>query len=126
MLKMIQPLAILVLAYTWVRYKDRPLRFLVVSLVLIQVVIGFIVDIKGEAMLGGVLVIATLVFVDGRLPKLWLVSAAAFVVLGFPVFQAHHIEAPTGAPIIRKSSRIWSTRWNTRSSRTGSTRRQCR
>ena len=58
-------------------------------MVVLQVLLGFIVDIKGLAMLGGILVIMTFVLVDGRLPKGWLLAGALFVVLVFPVFQAY-------------------------------------
>jgi hypothetical protein len=55
----------------------------------LQLLLGFVVDIKGLAMLGGILVIMTCVLVDGRVPKGWLVAGAIFVVLIFPVFQAY-------------------------------------
>jgi hypothetical protein len=58
----------------------------------LQVILGFIIDIKGTAMLGGILVIVTIVLMDGRIPKLWLAGAVAYVILVFPIFQAYRAE----------------------------------
>jgi len=90
--QMLQPLGILLIAYAWRGYR---LGFLVVPLlgvVVVQVILGFIIDIKGTAMLGGILVIVTIVLMDGRLPKLWLAGAVAYVILVFPIFQAYRAE----------------------------------
>jgi hypothetical protein len=87
--QMMQPLGILLLAYAYRTYRSPLLLPVVIVVVVLQVLLGFVVDIKGLAMLGGILVIVTCVLVDGRLPKGWLAAAAVFVVLVFPVFQAY-------------------------------------
>jgi hypothetical protein len=87
--QMMQPLGILLLAYAYRTYRGPLLLPIIVGVVALQVLLGFVVDIKGLAMLGGILVILTYVLVDGRLPKGWLVAGAVFVVLIFPVFQAY-------------------------------------
>jgi hypothetical protein len=87
--QMMQPLGILLLAYAYRSYRSPFLLAIVIGVVVLQVLLGFVVDIKGLAMLGGILVIMTCVLVDGRLPKGWLVAGAVFVVLIFPVFQAY-------------------------------------
>jgi hypothetical protein len=51
--------------------------------------LGFVIDIKGMAIGGLVLVIVTIVLLEGRIPKGWLAAAALFVYVGFPVFQAY-------------------------------------
>jgi hypothetical protein len=87
--QMMQPLGILLLAYAYRTYRGPLLLSAVIGVVVLQVLLGFVVDIKGLAMLGGILVIMTCVLVDGRLPKGWLAAGAVFVVLIFPIFQAY-------------------------------------
>jgi hypothetical protein len=89
LMQMLQPLGIFLLAYAWRAFANPFLLPIVIGIVVLQVLLGFVIDIKGTAMLGGVLVIMTYVLVDGRFPKGWLVAFAAFVVLLFPVFQAY-------------------------------------
>ena len=87
--QMVQPVGILLIAYAWRVRRMRYLAGLVIVIVAAQVVLGFIIDIKGLAMLGGILVIVSIVLIEGRVPKLWLAAAVAFVQLAFPVFQAY-------------------------------------
>jgi len=87
--QMMQPLGILLIAYTWRKFRPPFIWVFVALIVIVQVVIGFIADIKGLAMLGGILMILTYVLVDGRIPKRWLVGAVAYVLFIFPIFQAY-------------------------------------
>jgi hypothetical protein len=100
--QLLQPLGLLVLAYAHTRYRERWLLLLVIGVVAIQVVIGFVIDVKATAMLGGILVIVTKVLIDGRLPKAWLAAAALFVVFAFPVFQAFRVEVRGNQGIARE------------------------
>jgi hypothetical protein len=43
-------------------------------------------------MKGGILVILVLLLVRGRVPRAWLIGAALFAVLAFPVFQAYRMQ----------------------------------
>src|ERR1700738_4999575 len=70
--QMMQPLGILLLAYAYKAYRNPLLLPVVIVVVVLQVLLGFVVDIKGLAMLGGILVIMTCVLVDGPLAKGWL------------------------------------------------------
>lgn len=90
--QLMQPLGILLLAYAWRARRGPYLLTLIVVIVCLQVVLGFIADIKGLAMTGGILVIMTIVLVDGQIPKIWLAAAAAFVIFVFPIFQAYRTE----------------------------------
>jgi hypothetical protein len=87
--QMMQPLGILLVVYALRTFRSPLLLPLVIGMVVLQMLLGFVVDIKGMAMLGGILVIMTTVLVDGRLPKAWLAAFAVFVILVFPVFQAY-------------------------------------
>jgi hypothetical protein len=87
--QMLQPLGILLLAYALRAFRSPYLLPIVIGIVALQVGLGFVVDIKGMAMLGGILVVMTTVLVDGRLPKTWLAAAVVFVIFVFPVFQAY-------------------------------------
>jgi hypothetical protein len=86
---MLQPLGILILAYAQCKYKHRYLTPLLIAVVLVQLAFGFVVDAKGDALIGAVLIVFTKLFVDGRIPKLWLVFLIAFVTVAFPVLQAN-------------------------------------
>jgi hypothetical protein len=87
--QMMQPIGILLLAYALRTFRSPFLLPVVIGMVVLQLFLGFVVDIKGMAMLGGILVIMTTVLVDGRLPRAWLAAFAVFVILVFPVFQAY-------------------------------------
>lgn len=90
--QLIQPLGILILAYAYARYKRVYLLALILLVVFAQIVLGFVADYKGEAMQAGILVIITKTYVEGRLPKAWLLGAALFILLAFPVFQAYRLQ----------------------------------
>ena len=90
--QMMQPLGLLLLAYALRVFDTRYLLPFVIAVVVLQVALGFVVDIKGMAMLGGILVIMTTVLVDGRVPKGWLAAFVLFVIFVFPVFQAYRSE----------------------------------
>jgi hypothetical protein len=89
--QMAKPLGMLMIAYAQTMYRRPYLLPLLVVMVITQLVYGYIIDVKGEAMIGMVLVILTKVFVSSRLPKAWLVIGAVFVALAFPVLQAHRV-----------------------------------
>ena len=90
--QMMQPLGILLIAYAW-RTLNRPLLIgPVMLLVVLQVALGFVADVKGLAMLAGILVMITIVLIDARIPKWWLVGAVAYAYLVFPIFQAYRTE----------------------------------
>ncbi len=101
LLQMLQPIGVLLVAYAWRTSARRSLLPIVVGIVLLQVLLGFVIDIKGTAMLGGILVIMTCVLVDGRLPKSWLVAFVMFVVLVFPIFQAYRVAIHGGLGLSR-------------------------
>ncbi len=90
-MQMLQPIGILLIAYAWRAFAARSLLPVIIGIVILQVLLGFVIDIKGTAMIGGILVIMTCVLVDGRLPKGWLVAFVMFVVLIFPIFQAYRV-----------------------------------
>ena len=87
--QMAKPLGILIIAYAQTVYRRPWMLPILLAVVAVQFVYGFVVDIKGEAMVGGILVILTKTLVSGKLPKMWLAGAALFVVFGFPILQAH-------------------------------------
>jgi hypothetical protein len=98
--QMCQPLGMLLLAYAWSVFRSRYLMVLVIAVVAVQLFIGFVVDIKGMAMLGLILVILTSILVDGRLPKAWLAVGVIFVSALYPYFTAYRT-AVHGAGIAR-------------------------
>jgi O-antigen polysaccharide polymerase Wzy len=86
---MLQPLGILILAYAQCRYQRFYMLPLLIGVVLVQVVLGFVVDVKGDTLIGVVLVVVTRLLVNGKLPKNWLIASAVFIALAFPAMQAN-------------------------------------
>jgi hypothetical protein len=93
---MMQPLGILILAYGYSKSRHFFWYALVLFIVLAQVVVGFIEDIKLQAMMGAVLVIMVRTLTTNRLPTGWLVGTAVALLITFPYFQAYRGEV-TGA-----------------------------
>jgi hypothetical protein len=89
LMQMMQPLGVLLLAYALRSFGGPVLLLAVIGIVVAQVLLGFVCDLKGFAMLGGVMVIVTAVLIDGRLPKPWLAAFVVYVIFVFPVFQAY-------------------------------------
>lgn len=87
--QMCQPLGILLLVYSSIVHRDKPLVVIVVVMAVLQIFIGFVIDIKGVAMQGLILIIVSRVFLDGRIPKTWLAIGAIFVMLVYPYFTAY-------------------------------------
>jgi hypothetical protein len=85
----LEPLGMLILAYAQSKYRRPYMVPVLVAVVLVQLFIGFVVDVKGEALLGFVIVVLTKVLVEGRLPRRWLIAGAIFLVLAWPVLQAN-------------------------------------
>jgi hypothetical protein len=88
---MLQPLSILMLAYVQYRYQRKYMLPLIVGVVLVQLAIGFVIDVKGEALIGAVLVVLTRLLVSGRIPKTWILVFVAFIAVAFPALQANRI-----------------------------------
>ena len=86
---MIQPMGLVIIAYGYARHRTFGWLALTLTMVVVQVAVGFITDIKSVAMLAGILVILARVMVDGRLPKAWLLGGAVFIAFAFPLFQAY-------------------------------------
>jgi len=90
--QMMQPLGILLIAYAWRSYGVKALSVPLLIMVVLQVLLGFVIDIKGFAMIGGVLVLVTITLIEGRVPLHWVAVAIAYVVLVFPLFQTFRAE----------------------------------
>ena len=87
--QMLQPLGTLLLAYAWRSTRSPSLLAILFATLAVQVLFGFVLDIKGMALSGGALVVATMTFVDGKVPKAWIAGIALFIYVAFPVFQSY-------------------------------------
>ena len=85
---LVQPLGMLIVAYGYARQRGALWTALILGILATQVVVGFITDIKGIALVAGVTVIVVRTLVDNRPPLAWLAAGLAFVLIAFPVFQA--------------------------------------
>lgn len=89
---MLQPVGILLIAYARLKLRSPLLLTLVIVMVLIQVMLGFVINGKSQAMIAGILVIITAIFVEGRIPKAWVAAGILFAYVGFPILQASRVE----------------------------------
>lgn len=100
---MLQPVGILLIAYAWRSIRSRALLLLVLLTVIVQVVLGFIVNIRSLAMLAGILAIVTSMLIDGRLPIKWFIAAVVYGQLVFPIFVASRYEIHGNRQISRST-----------------------
>ena len=89
---MMQPLGILILSYGYARHRGPLWTTLILAVVSLQVAVGFVEDVKIQAIMGGALVIMCRTLVDNRLPKGWIFGGILFIIFAFPVFQAYREE----------------------------------
>ena len=72
MTNLVAPLGMLILTYGYARYRTRFWFGLILGLMFAQLVIGFVTDIRGQALMPPLMVIVALTLVDNKLPKGWL------------------------------------------------------
>jgi len=82
-------LGLLIVAYAYTISRSFFLTLITIALACFQVVLGFASDTKGGAMSAGIMVIVTGFLVKGKIPKSWAIAGALFIVVAFPIFQAH-------------------------------------
>jgi hypothetical protein len=81
--------------------------------------VGFITDIKLQALLAGAIVILVKTLVDNRLPKAWIAGGVVFIVVAFPIFQAYRVEV-TGErglnrlQALRELPKVWEIAFSSR------------
>lgn len=102
--QMMQPLGMLLIAYLWRMARPPLLWVLIAAVIAVQVWIGFIAELKGLALLGGILIIVTIVLIDGRIPKLWLAGAVICATIVFPIFQTYRAEIAHDRGLSRTST----------------------
>jgi len=90
--QMIEPMGLVILAYGYARYRSMPWLVLILIVVVAQIAVGFVSDIKAVAMLAGILVILARLLVDNRLPKGWMLGGALMLLFSFPLFQAYRAD----------------------------------
>ena len=86
------PLGTLIVAYGYARFRGSLWLAVILVVVAGQIFVGFITDIKAQALMGGSIVILVKTLVDNRLPRVWIAGGVAFIILAFPIFQAYRVE----------------------------------
>jgi len=95
---MLQPLGILIATYAQCKFKRFYMTPVLVAMVVFQLLMGFVTDVKADALTGAIIVLVTKVLADGRIPKSWLLAFIAFTAIAFPVLQANRaVRGVTGA-----------------------------
>jgi hypothetical protein len=85
----LQPLGGVVIAYGYAKFRSKPWLLAALAVIVGQLVVGLICDIKGMALMGAVIVVLVLVLVHGRVPLAWVLGAALGAAMVFPVLQAY-------------------------------------
>jgi hypothetical protein len=86
---LVRPLGLLILAYGYARARSLTWYLLILAVLLLHLGLGFLGDTKGLPLQAIMLVVLTMVLVNNRLPRGWLLGAAVAITLAFPVFQAY-------------------------------------
>ncbi len=84
-----QPMGILFLSYAYFRFNRKAVLPILVAMLLVQMVVGFVVDSKAGTVIGYVLVAISYLLIKGSIPKGWVAVILALLVLAFPVMQAN-------------------------------------
>jgi hypothetical protein len=92
LLQLLQPLGLLMLAYGYARRRGVFWTSLIVTVVVLQIAVGFVTDVKATALMAGLVVVVTRLLVDRKVPTAWMAASIAFLVFAFPVFQAYRME----------------------------------
>jgi hypothetical protein len=85
----LQPLSILILAYAQCKYRRFYMIPVLFGVVIVQFIMGFIEDSKGDALIGMLIVMLTKLLVDARLPTRWLLAGMVFIAFAWPMMQAN-------------------------------------
>lgn len=90
--RMLHPVGILLLVYSYVVSRSKMLGILVIAMVTVEFAFGFVADSKELAIRGLILLIMTKFLVEGRIPKKWVIVSGIAIVLTFSVFLAYRHE----------------------------------
>lgn len=88
---LIQPLGVAMLAYGYAKNRTPFWLSLVLTLVALQLTLGFIIDQKGFSVLAIIMVALAQSLLESKVPKGWLATVLVFMIFLFPVFQASRI-----------------------------------
>ncbi len=85
----VRSLGIVCLAYSYAKRRSVTGLVLILIMLVSQVILALLIDVKATALIGGVIVVATLLLVRGQFPWRWAIAAAVASSLLFPVLQAY-------------------------------------
>lgn len=85
----LQPLGIVILAYAQCIYRRPYMILLLAAAIAVEMVFGFVSDMKGQVFIGLILVALTKLMVNGSIPKARLLLIAALITVVFPILQAN-------------------------------------
>lgn len=85
------PLGIMIVAYWWAVWGRRVGTPLILALIMVQFVIGWLVDTKEVAISAAVIALLTRFMVLGKIPKSWLIGCSIAIALVFPILSAKRV-----------------------------------
>jgi hypothetical protein len=85
------PLGIIILAYWWAVWRRKGGTLLILSVILAQFAIGWLVDTKEVAISALVVALLTRFIIVGNIPARWILGAFAAIALAFPILSAKRV-----------------------------------
>ncbi|HKT73917.1 MAG TPA: hypothetical protein VJQ47_13580 [Steroidobacteraceae bacterium] len=101
---MVAPLGLLILSYGYAKFRTRFWLVLILGMLAAQVVLAFVTDIRGQAIIPPGFVIVALTLKDGKLPKAWLVGALLTLPAIYPILTAYRVEITGGRGLSREQA----------------------
>jgi hypothetical protein len=95
------PLGLVVLSYWWSKWAQRSGTLLMLTVIVAQFAVGWVVDTKETALNAPIVMLLTRFVVTGRVPTRWLVCSVLGVILVFPVLTAKRIIMTEGLGLTR-------------------------
>jgi hypothetical protein len=86
---LVAPLGLLILAYGYAKFRAAFWLLLILALMMAQVAIAFVTDIRGYALLPVAVIIVAVTLVNNKVPKAWIIGSAIAVALIFPLLSAY-------------------------------------
>jgi hypothetical protein len=95
------PLGLVVLSYWWSKWAQRSGTLLMLTIVVAQFAVGWVVDTKETALNAPFVMLLTRFVVTGRVPTRWLVCSVLGAMLVFPVLAAKRVIMTEGLGLTR-------------------------
>lgn len=92
----LNPLGAMILAFVYFRYKRPYMLAFALGVVIYHLVLGFIADSKIEVVTGMGILMMAIYYIEGKIPKRWVVFTLIFIATTYPTLMANRSLRGTG------------------------------